>query len=196
MQLQKRQEASSLQNHFLTENLPSFSSLKSSCRCTAGSIFSSVTENLSLQRWLQFLKLKGKDKSCHCKDDFFFFFNLKSKVVKCKNASSLSSFKSKVENSKQVCRSKRATLQRGNFAAANASTWPRPHTTGNCPQHTPSIAFRHLPPNSEHRFSARASLSGTSLQTLPDLVTPQKGQSLFPRSCPAMLSSPSERFGH
>ena len=43
--------------------------------------------------------------------------------------------------------------------------------------HTPSIAFRHLPPHSEHGFPApsstlRASLSGTFLQTLPDLVTP------------------------
>ena len=31
----------------------------------------------------------------------------------------------------------------------------------------------------------RASLSGSSLQTLPDLVTPLKGYSLSPRSCPA-----------
>ena len=31
----------------------------------------------------------------------------------------------------------------------------------------------------------RASLSGTFLQTLPDLVTPLKGHSLSPRSCPA-----------
>ena len=30
-----------------------------------------------------------------------------------------------------------------------------------------------------------ASLSGTFLQTLPDLVTPLKGHSLSPRSCPA-----------
>ena len=29
----------------------------------------------------------------------------------------------------------------------------------------------------------RASLSGTFLQTLPDLVTPLKGHSLSPRSC-------------
>ena len=41
----------------------------------------------------------------------------------------------------------------------------------------------------------RASLSGTFLQTLPDLVTPLKGHSLSPRgSCPATRSAPSERF--
>ena len=42
----------------------------------------------------------------------------------------------------------------------------------------------------------RASLSGTFLQTLPDLVTPLKGQSLSPRSCPPTRSAPSERFGY
>ena len=42
--------------------------------------------------------------------------------------------------------------------------------------HTPSIAFRHPP------------------QTLPDLVTPLKGHSLSPRSCPPTRSAPSERF--
>ena len=42
----------------------------------------------------------------------------------------------------------------------------------------------------------RASLSGTFLQTLPDLVTPLKGHSLSPRICPATRSAPSERFGY
>ena len=42
----------------------------------------------------------------------------------------------------------------------------------------------------------RAPLSGTFLQTLPDLVTPLKGHSLSPRSCPATRSAPSERFGY
>ena len=73
--------------------------------------------------------------------------------------------------------------------------------------HTLSIAFRHLPPDSpthsEHRFPApsstvthtlRASLSGTFLQTLPDLVTPLKGHSLSPRSCPPTRSAASQRF--
>ena len=41
-----------------------------------------------------------------------------------------------------------------------------------------------------------ASLSGTFLQTLPDLVTPLKGHSLSPRSCPPTRSAPSERFGY
>ena len=36
--------------------------------------------------------------------------------------------------------------------------------------------------------------SGTFLQTLPDFVTPLKGHSLCPRSCPATRSAPSERF--
>ena len=40
----------------------------------------------------------------------------------------------------------------------------------------------------------QAPLSGTFLQTLPDLVTPLKGHSLSPRSCPPTWSAPSERF--
>ena len=42
----------------------------------------------------------------------------------------------------------------------------------------------------------QASLSGTLLQTLPDLVTPLKGHPLSPRSCPPTRSAPSERFGY
>ena len=45
-------------------------------------------------------------------------------------------------------------------------------------------------------ITLRASLSCTFLQTLPDLVTPLKGHSLSPRSCPATRSAPSERFGY
>ena len=41
-----------------------------------------------------------------------------------------------------------------------------------------------------------ASLSGTFLQTLPDLVTPLKGHPLSPRSCPPTWSAPSKRFGY
>ena len=91
-------------------------------------------------------------------------------------------------------------------------------------RHTPNIAFRHFLSNSvrtgystegagnffaqlstdavsAHRrvlvlITPRASLSGTFLQTLPDLVTALKGHSLFPRSCPATRSAPSERLGH
>ena len=42
----------------------------------------------------------------------------------------------------------------------------------------------------------RASLSGTFLQTLPDLVTPLKGHSLSPSSCPPTRSAPFEMFGY
>ena len=49
---------------------------------------------------------------------------------------------------------------------------------GHVKTHTPTIAFRHLPPN-----SAR-------------LLTPLKGHSLSLRSCPATRSAPSERFGY
>ena len=42
----------------------------------------------------------------------------------------------------------------------------------------------------------RTSLAVTFLQTLPDLVTPLKGHSLSPRSCPPTWSAPSERFGY
>ena len=41
-----------------------------------------------------------------------------------------------------------------------------------------------------------ALLSGTFLQTLPNLVTPLKGHSLSPHSCPATQSAPSERIGY
>ena len=47
-----------------------------------------------------------------------------------------------------------------------------------------------------HPSTLRASLSGTFLQTLPDLVTPLKGHSLSPCCCPATRSAPSERFGY
>ena len=46
------------------------------------------------------------------------------------------------------------------------------------------------------RATLRASLSGTFLQTLPDLVTPLKGHSLSPHSCPLTWSVPSARFGY
>ena len=46
------------------------------------------------------------------------------------------------------------------------------------------------------RHTLRASLSGTFLQTLPDLVKPLKGHSWSPRSCPPTRSAPSERFGY
>ena len=45
-------------------------------------------------------------------------------------------------------------------------------------------------------YTLRASFFGTFLQTLPDLIAPLKGHSLSPRSCPAMRSAPSERFGY
>ena len=86
----------------------------------------------------------------------------------------------------------------------------RQYTTSIPRSHTPSNSFRHLPLESA-RFSyatervlfistqlgvwvlitLRSSLSGTFLQTLPDLVTPLKGHSL-----PATRSAPSERFGY
>ena len=43
--------------------------------------------------------------------------------------------------------------------------------------------------HSEHRFPAPSS-------KLPDLVTPLKGHSLSPRSCPPTRSASSERFGY
>ena len=58
--------------------------------------------------------------------------------------------------------------------------------------HTPSTAFRHLPP----RVTLQAPLSGTFLQTLPGLVTPLKGHFLSPHSCLPTQLTPSERFGH
>ena len=51
-------------------------------------------------------------------------------------------------------------------------------------------------PQVSEGVTLRASLSGTFLQTLPDLVTPLKGHSLSPRSCTPTRSAPSERFGY
>ena len=45
-------------------------------------------------------------------------------------------------------------------------------------------------------LTLRASLSGTFLQTPPDLVTQLKEHSLSPRGCPPTWSAPSERFGY
>ena len=42
----------------------------------------------------------------------------------------------------------------------------------------------------------QASRSGTFLQTRSDLVTPLKGHSLSPRSCPPTRLTPCERFGY
>ena len=39
-------------------------------------------------------------------------------------------------------------------------------------------------------------ISGTFLQSLPELVTSPKGHSLSPRSCPPAVSAHSERFGY
>ena len=47
-----------------------------------------------------------------------------------------------------------------------------------------------------HTHTLRASLSGTFLQTLPDLATPLKGYSLSPRSCPPTRSASAEKFGY
>ena len=45
-------------------------------------------------------------------------------------------------------------------------------------------------------ISPRTSISGTFVQTLPELVTSLKGHSFSPRSCPPTLSTPAERFGY
>ena len=62
--------------------------------------------------------------------------------------------------------------------------FPLPVTLSSC-VHTVSIG-------DTLRATLRASLSGTLLRTLPDLVTPLKGYSLSPRSCPATRSAPSK----
>ena len=50
-------------------------------------------------------------------------------------------------------------------------------------------------PKVSEGVTLQASLSGTFLQTLPELVTPLKGHSVSPCSCPPTRSAPSERFG-
>ena len=45
-------------------------------------------------------------------------------------------------------------------------------------------------------YTLQASLSGTFPYTLPELVMPLKMHSLTPRSCPPMVSVPTERFGY
>ena len=46
------------------------------------------------------------------------------------------------------------------------------------------------------QLTLRASLSGTFLQILPEVVTPLNGHSLSPRICLPTLSAPSERSGY
>ena len=58
------------------------------------------------------------------------------------------------------------------------------------------IILRYLRRGNLRACTLRASLSGTFLQTLPDLVTPLQGHSSSPRSCPPTRSAPSERFGY
>ena len=58
------------------------------------------------------------------------------------------------------------------------------------------IVLTSFPLNWGAVFTFWASLSGTFLQTLPDLVPPLKGHSLSPRSCPPTRSAPSERCGY
>ena len=68
---------------------------------------------------------------------------------------------------------------------------------------TPSIAFRHFPPDSAITGYADDDVGHNVLRCRADilgakrLVTPPKGHSLSPRSCPprCMRSAPSERFG-
>ena len=52
-------------------------------------------------------------------------------------------------------------------------------------------------PESDARsvITLRASLSGTFLQILPELLTPLKGHSLSPRSCPATRQRPLKGLG-
>ena len=64
-----------------------------------------------------------------------------------------------------------------------------------CPTQMPMRTCTHTDTHT-HTHTLPAPLSGTFLQTLPDLVTPLKGHSLSPRSCPATRSAPSERFGY
>ena len=77
---------------------------------------------------------------------------------------------------------------------------PRPfsHETGALITEPFSPAARAYLPLHLYRVTPtlRAPLSGTFLQTLPDLVTPLKGHSLSPRSCPATRSAPSKVSKH
>ena len=59
---------------------------------------------------------------------------------------------------------------------------------------TEAVSFFHY--QATHTTTLRASLSGTFLQTLPDLVTTLKGHFLSPCCCPPTRSAPSKRFGY
>ena len=56
------------------------------------------------------------------------------------------------------------------------------------------LITKQRPPPHTHTHTLWAPFYGTFLQTLPDLVTPLKGHSSSPCSCPATQSLPSERF--
>ena len=70
----------------------------------------------------------------------------------------------------------------------------RPMMMGCCPPCTSTVGRVRRDDRANSRVTLRASLFGTFLQTLPDLVTPLKGYSLSSRSCPPTRSAPSERF--
>ena len=61
---------------------------------------------------------------------------------------------------------------------------------------TTTLCSRAQDPNQlTAKHTLRASLSGTFLQTLPDLVSPLKGHSLSPHSCPPTRSAPPKGLG-
>ena len=77
-----------------------------------------------------------------------------------------------------------------NCGSSLAPKHPRKHET-----HPPRVKKRERK-EEESVATLQAPLSGIFLQTLPDLVTPLKGHSLSPRSCPPTPSAPSDRFGY
>ena len=85
---------------------------------------------------------------------------------------------------------RRILVLKYNCGISLAPKHPRKHET-----HPPRVKKRERK-EEESVATLQAPLSGIFLQTLPDLVTPLKGHSLSPRSCPPTRSAPSERYGY
>ena len=90
--------------------------------------------------------------------------------------------------------------QVGHFRSRAGGWGPRSHPAGTFVPKLQALVYDILPSRCRKAMlgvcfvpTLRTSLSGTLLQTLPDLVTLLKGYSLSPRSCPATRSAPSER---
>ena len=91
----------------------------------------------------------------------------------------------------------RTEIERTKFRdTATSPLVPTPLPSTSSKTHSASRLCIQSPQEVTSDCTLRAPLSGTFLQTLPDLVTPLKGALFISDSCPPTRSAPSERFGY